>query len=231
MNQFTRPILGLVICMLLINCQTGQSQVADQQVINAATTKKIDALESYRGIKILDEGPTGSKHTNSYRGEFGCSKFRITIFNDTIVPIELVFQFPSKQVTSSPDTNFKVQGWVLPDELTPDTFQNAFNFGITGLEDHFNSDFTDPGMVKTTIQPKGHHSFYLAFIGESTFEFGSNYSQLFIHGQDVDVPYLPEESIKIERTSENVLDLVWGIGHTPHNLYTWIHCGQITYLE
>lgn len=231
MNKFTYTILGLFVCTSLMYCQNKQSDVTRQPELNQATAAKIDALESYHGIKILDEGPAGSKHTNSKRGEFGCTKFRITIFNDTIVPINLKIKFPSKSIHSLPKSLFKSQVWVLPDSLTPDTFQRAFNFGIIGLEDHFNSDFTDSRIVKTIIQPKKHHTFYLAMIGESPFERGSNYSKLLINGQAIDTPYIQGKSIKKEHSNSSSLELIFGIDHTPHNLYTLIPCGQIKFLK
>ncbi|MBT8266806.1 MAG: hypothetical protein HKN51_15815 [Saprospiraceae bacterium] len=227
MIKYAFSILGLLACSSLLQCQSKLAQ-AD---LNQVTQSKITEIENYRGIKILDEGPTGSKHTNSKRGEFGCSKFRITVYNDTILPIELEIKFPSQPTTSLPDPAFNNQYWVLPDSLTPDTFQNAWNFGIIGLEEHFNSDFTDSPIVKRTIQPKEYYTFYLAGIGETTFGSGQNYSKLFINGQKIDVPYLQGKSIKDENTESDSLNLVWGIGHSPHNLYTLIPCGQISYLE
>jgi hypothetical protein len=224
-------ILGFSICFSLTNCQNGQSRVTQQQEpIQIPIAKILDTLESYRGIKILDQGPAGSKHTNSKRGVFGCTKFRITIFNDTIVPIDFEMKFPPNQVPSLPDPLIKVQYWVLPDSLTPEIPIRAFNFGITGLEEYFNSDFTEPGIVKITIQPKKYHTFYIAGIGEGPFERGSSYSKLFINGQDIDVPYIQNKSIKKEN-SDGSLELIWGIGHTPHNLYTLIPCGHIKFLK
>ncbi|MCR9287435.1 MAG: hypothetical protein NXI23_08640 [Bacteroidetes bacterium] len=231
MYKFIIFILGISICFSLMKCQNGDRRVAMQQEpVQVPIAKILDTLESYRGIKILDEGPAGSKHTNSTRGVFGCTKFRITIFNDTIVPIDLEIKFPPKQVPSLPDSLIKVQYWVLPDALTPEIPIRGFNFGITGLEEHFNSDFTDSGIVKITIQPKEYHTFYLAGIGEGPFERGSSYSKLFINGQDIDVPYIQDKSVKKEN-SNGSLELVFGIGHTPHNLYTLIPCGQINFLK
>lgn len=227
MINYAFSILVLIACFSLIRCQTKLSQ----DNLNQVTQSKLAEIESYRGIKILDEGPAGSKHTNSKRGEFGCTKFRITVYNDTIVPIELEIKFPSQPTTSLPDPAYKNQYWVLPDSLTPNTFQRTRNFGITGLEEHFNSDFTDSRIVKKTIQPKDHYTFYLAGMGESPFGSGQSYSKLFINGQKVEVPYLQGKSIKGENTDSSSLMLVWGIGHMPHNLYTLIPCGQISYLE
>ena len=234
MIKFIYSILGLIVCSYLVSCQTRTNQAIQtnhQSELNQVIQSKIAELKNYRGIKILDEGPAGRKHFNSYRGEFGCSKFRITIYNDTIFPIELKVKFPSQPVSSLPDSLVKVQYWILPDSLTPNSFLNARDFGITGIEDHFNSDFTAPGFVKAMIQPREHYTFYVAGMGKGPFGRGSSYSKLFINRQNIDVPYLQGKSLKMDNIDSNSFDLVWGIGHTPHNLYTLIPCGQIDFLK
>lgn len=226
--------LGISILMFQAQCQSSPSMVNQANTLDELSEKaKTDLanLSSYRGIKILDVGPTGRRHHNSKRGEFGCTKFRITIYNDTIIPIELKVDFPAHQVTSLPDPLMKDQYWVLPESMTPDSFRNARDFGIIGLEEHFNTDDTDSRIVKTTIQPKQQYTFYMAGMGESPFERGSSFGKLYINGQDVDIPYIKGKTIKPVNPQENTLDLVWGIGHTPHNLYTLISCGQIKYLN
>ena len=230
MNKLAFCILIILASTTFIHCQIQPTKSAAQDEYRQAIANKISELESYRGIKILDEGPAGRKHNNSKRGEFGVTKMRITIINDTIVPIELEVKFPPNQSSSIPEPSYKVQIWILPDELTPKNFVNARDFGIVGLEEHFNSDFTDPGFVKTIIQPKEDYTFYIASMGESPFTFGSSYPKLFINGQDVDTPYLQDKSIKTTNT-DGSLDLIFGIGHTPHNLYTLIPCGKITFLK
>ena len=232
MPNLTYSILGFIACFISLSCQNGQSQVAQQETSEQARIIQIlDTLESYRGIKILDEGPAGSKHTNEKRGVFGCTKLRITIFNDTVVPVDLEVKFPPQPVASLPDSVITAQYWVLPDSLTPDLPIRGFNFGIIGLEEHFNADFTDPGVVKTTLQPNEYHTFYIAGIGSGPFGFGSSYPKLFINGQDLHSPYLQGKSVKTERPDSSSLSLVFGISHTPHNLYTLIPCGKIKFLK
>ena len=190
-------------------------------------------LKSYPNIKILNEGPAGSKFTNSKGEDDGFLVFRIQIFNDTIVPIDLEIKFPSKPVPLLPDSITKVEVYVLPDSITPDTIQNAANFGVIGIEDYFNSDLTDPGSLKTTIQPKEHHTLYLGMLyeSESKMGFGTFRAKLFLNGQDIDAPFLPVTSIKTEKTDSSYLDLIFGIGYTPHNQHTLIPCGQINFIK
>lgn len=234
MNKFTYYILALFVYPSLMHCQNRESPVAQQDKLNQVVTTKIsETFESYRGIKILQEGPRGSKFTNSKRGEFGLLVFRIQIFNDTIIPIDLEVKFPSKLAALLPDSLAKVKVNMLPDSITPDTIQNDANFGVIGLEDYFNSDLTAPGILKTRIQPKEHHTLYLGMIEEGNmgFGFGTYKTKLFLNGQDIDAHFFPVTSIKTEKTSINSLDLIFGIGYTPHNRYTLIQCGQISFIK
>ena len=234
MNKFTYCILGLLVCTSLMNCQNRQSQAAQQDELNQVTATKIsETFESYPNIKILNEGPTGSKFTNSKGEEETFLVFRVQIFNDTIVPIDIEVKFPSKPAALLPDSLAKVKVYVLPDSITPDTIQNAANFGVIGIENYFNSDLTDPGILKTTIQPKEHHTLYLGMLqeGKMGFGFGTYKAKLFLNGQDIDAPFLPVTYIKTEKTGSSSLDLIFGIGYTPHNQYTLIPCGQINFIK
>ncbi len=233
MNKFTYSVLGLLVWICLMHCQIGQSDTAQQLKLNTTSiANNQETLRSYPNIKIINEGPTGSKFTNSKRGEFGLLVFRIQMVNDTIVPIDLELEFPSTPVPLLPDSITKVEVYVLPDSITPDTIQNnAANFGVRGLADYFNSDFTDPGSLKIRIEPKEHHTLYLGMIAESKMGHGTFRTKLFINGQDIDAPFLPIRSIKTEKTDNRSLDLVYGIGFTPHKQYTLIPCGHINFLK
>ena len=232
MYKFTNYILGLLVCTALMHCQNQQSQDVKQDELNQATATKIsETFESNPNIKILNEGPAGSKFTNSKGEEDGFLVFRIQIFNDKIVPIELEVRFPSIPVPLLPDSITKVEIYVLPDSITPDTLQNAANFGVIGIEDYFNSDLTDPGILKTTIQPKEHHTLYLGILMESEMGSGTIRGKVFLNGQDIDAPFLPVTSIKTEKTGSSSLELIYGIGYRPHNQYILIPFGQINFMK
>jgi hypothetical protein len=210
-------------------------------MIESSLYQGTDITESYRGIKILNSGPTGSKFTNSKRGEFMLLIFCIQIINDTIVPIDLEIQFPLKPTPLLPDSLTKVELLLLPESITPDTIQNAFNWGIIGIEEYFNSNFTDPVILKTKILPKEQRILYLGMLSESNKKHGTFRANLFLNGQNIredhlffgsesDAPFLPATSIETEKTEYSSLELVYGIGFAPHNQYTLIPCGQINYL-
>lgn len=208
MYKFTYYVLGLLLCSSLLYCQ---NQAAHQVQLNTSSiANNHETFESYHNIKILTNGPTGSKFTNSKRGEFGLLIYMIQIFNDSIVPIDLEVKFPSKPVPLLPDSMTKVEVYMLPDSITPDTIQNAANWGVIGIEDFFNSDLTDPGILKTRIQPKEHHTFYLGMLSESERKMGSGttIAKLFLNGQAIDAPLSPvalwlSELDKLSRTSYN----------------------------
>ncbi len=188
-----------------------------------------DHPDGHYGIKILNIGPTGSKYTNSKRGEFGLLIFCIQILNDTIIPFDLDIQFPSKPIPLLPDSIVKVELFILPDFMIPDTTQNTANFAVIGIEDYFNSDSIDPGILKTTIQPQEHHTMYLGMLNESNMGYGTIRAQLFINGQEIEAPFMPVTSIETDQRGYKSLDLIYGIGYSPHNQHILIPCGQIIF--
>lgn len=227
MNQFNVYFLGLLVCISLMDCQTKQNNADEFGQMSTSTINIPEIIGSDPNIKILNEGPTGSWFKNSKRGEFGVLIFRIQLLNDTIVPIDLELKFPSKPIPLLPDSTTKVEVFVLPDSITPDTLQNAVNFGVTGIAEYFNLERTEPDILKTRIEPKESHTLYLGMLAETKKEFGTFRAKLFFNGQNIDAPFLPIKSIKTEQTDRNSLDLIYGIGYSPHQQFTLIPSGHI----
>ncbi len=119
-----------------------------------------------------------------------------------------------------PDTNQSLKVFLFPDELSPKTIKEDFNFGITGLESFLDTGLTKQTSIKKIIQPKEEIILYAGCI---TGELAR--AKLFINGQNHGLSYLPVKSINPSIKNKNTLDLLFCIGINPPNSYSLIHCG------
>ena len=179
--------------------------------------------DRYYGIGTINCGPLGGVYNSSTKS-YSYRIFRIQLINDTICPVELNISFPGKPIALYPDTNQSLRVFLFPDELTPDTIQDVFSFGIRGLESFLDTGLNKPTSLTRLIQPKGEHILYIGFITD-----GLARAKLFINGQSPGLSFLPVKSVVTDSKDKNSLDLLFDIRiNNPQN-YSLIHCGQIVF--
>jgi len=194
--------------------------------------------DQYFGISILNDGPRGSiytekdsKYTDSIvlGKNFAFRCFRTRIINDTIIPIELQINFSKDSVSLFPKADRYLRVFLFPDELTPDTIQEIYNFGIRGLESFLDTGLNKPTTLTTLIKPKGEYILYIGILFYPPD--GLTRAGLFINGHNYNIQLVPVKSIKTGTQNENELTLVFGIGIDPPHNYSLISCGRITFIK
>lgn len=178
----------------------------------------------YYGITMINCGPRGGSYPNGSENEISYRIFRVQLINDTVFPIELNINFPSRPVPLSPDSNQSVKVFLFPDELMPGTKQDTYNFGVTGLVAFIDSGLNKPTKLKTLIKPKEERILYIGCLTD-----GVARAKLFVNGQNHENPFLPVKSITSTTKNNDTLELVFGLGFNPPDRHSLIHCGQITF--
>ena len=192
-------------------------------------SNKSEPSATYTGITILNGGPRGGGYTDPTGKKFEFRIFRIPVINVTVVPAELTINFFSDSIALLPESDKYLRVFLFPDTMTPDTMQEVYNFGVTGIESFLDNDLDKPTILRTTIQPKQEHVLYIGVLFNSDRLDGLTRAKLFINGQNIKDSFLPVNSIKTNTKNRNKLDLVFGIGIDPPHNYSLIPCGQIVY--
>lgn len=192
---------------------------------------KAESSDSYAGITILNSGPRGGGYTDSTGRKFEFRIFRIPVFNDTVVSAELTIHFFSDSFALLPESANYLRVFLFPDTMTPDTMQEVYNFGVTGIESFLDKDLNKPTILKTTIQPEEEHILYIGVLFNNVGLGGHTRARLFINGQNINDSFFPDSAIKTSTKSRNELDLIFGIGVDQPHHYSLIPCGQIIYKE
>lgn len=151
------------------------------------------------------------------------------MINDTVVPAELTINFLSDSVALLPESENYLRVFLFPDTMTPDTMQEVYNFGVTGIESFLDNELNKPTILKTTIQPEEEHILYIGVLFNTDGLVGLTRAKLFINGQNINDSFLPVNSRKTSTKNRNELDLIFGIGVDPPHNYSLIPCGHIVY--
>jgi hypothetical protein len=217
-------IFGL---LMLVSCNEpqGESSTIQRTQNFAKSSPNIpETYDRYCGIATTNCGPRGGVLINSSGNRLPYRLFRIQIINDTLCPVELNLTFPGKPLTQYPDTNQSLRVFLFPDELTPDTIQDVYNFGVRGLESFLDTGLNKPTTLTKLIQPRGE---YILYIGCITDELAR--AKFFFNGQHPDLSYLPVKPVVGNTKNKNVLDCIFGVWINPPQNYSSIHCGQIVF--
>jgi len=230
MKKLILYTIGFTSFLCCVNNKKEDSQkswIEQKTVVEAITIPSISKVKN--GVKFINTGPRGGSYINSDSTEIRYTIFRVQIVNDTIIPLNLELNFPKKTIELLPDSSVLLNISIIPDSLTPDNIQNNLNFGVIGIEEFFESELSERYMLKTSIQPNEQHIVYIGIKFASELDNGTTRSILFINGQDIVAPFLPQKSIEINNKNPEILDLVYGIGVDPPNNYNLIPCGKIKY--
>ncbi len=182
-----------------------------------------ETYNKYSGIEIVNSGPRGGVYNSRFKS-YDYRLFRVQLRNDTASPFELNIKFPNKPTVLFPDTNQFVNVFLFPDDLTPDTVQDVYNFGIRNLESFLDSSLNKPIELMKLIKPNEVHIIY---IGVITGELAR--AKLFIKGQDADSSFPAIKSDIVATNDKTTLNLVFGLAINPPQHYSLIHCGKINF--
>ena len=177
-------------------------------------------------ITILNTGPRGGAYQSSNGANFRYTIFRVEILNDTIIPINLDFNFPKSPIALLPDSTLVFEVFLVPEKFTPDSIQDVFNFGAR-LEDLFESGHNYQFDLKTSIQPKHMQTLYIGILLKSNIIDGATRANLYVEDHDHDAPFFKVASKNKYILNTSPLNLVYGISVDPPNYYAFIPCGQV----
>lgn len=181
------------------------------------------------GIALQTDGPRGGGHTDTSGRDFGYRIFRIHVVNDTTVPAELAMDFPGGPIALLPDTDKYIRVFLFPDEITPDTVQDVYDFGIKGSAAFISTRPSEPTSLRTTVLPGEDHLLYIGVVFAPDGLDGLGRAELFIDGQKPDASFFPEGSIPIGTKTGTDLDLIFGIAIDPPKHYSMVPCGRIAF--
>jgi hypothetical protein len=191
---------------------------------------------TYRGIAVQTDGPRGGGYTDASGKDFGYRVFRIHVWNDTTIPAELIMNFPSDLIALLPDTAEYINVFLFPDEVTPATARDTFNFGINGSEaflrerpSSFSTRPSGPTSLRATVLPGEEHILYIGVVFPPYDLDGLARAELFIKGQKPNALFFPEGSMPTGTEDGTELDLIFGAAIDPPKHYSMIPCGQITF--
>jgi len=150
-------------------------------------------FNTHSGVSILTIGPRGGDYTDSTGKKFGFRIFRTHIINDTIIPIELIINFPSDSVALLPTDSIASLGipksdryvrvFLFPQSMAPDKQEEVYNYGVTGIESFLDTGLSKATMLKTTIQPKQDYTLYIGALIYPALQQAR--AKLFINGQNL----------------------------------------------
>ncbi|MDX1630201.1 MAG: hypothetical protein R3345_15935 [Fulvivirga sp.] len=227
MRFFLHNIIGLLILMCCM--QTDDKEPVGQQLADNNPVTTPDTPKEYEGnshIRILNTGPRGGVYESSAGDTFRYTVFRIQLFNDTIIPVKLDIHFPEKPIALLPDSTIVLDVFRLPDEFTPDSIQDVFNFGVE-MEDFFESGINKKSPFETSILPNEQQTLYVGILYVSNIPDGRTRAKLFLEGHDKDAPYFPVHSVEEYKVDNSPINLVYGISFDAPNYYAFIPCGSI----
>ena len=178
------------------------------------------------GIALQTDGPRGGGYIDPSGKQLGYWIYRVHVMNDTTIPVELAMDFPGGPIVMLPDSNKYPSVFLFPDEITPDTAQDVFDFGIAGSVAFLSTRPSGPTSLRTKVLPGEDH---LLCIGVVLPLDGVGRAELFIDGQGPDSSYFPEGSIPTGTRKGDALDLIFGIAIDPPMHYSMVPCGRITF--
>lgn len=198
-------------------------------VMCCGTNRTTDQPGTHRGIVLRTDGPRGGVYVDPGGGTLGYWIYRVQVLNDSTVPVELTLDFPSDPITMLPHRDKHPNVFLFPEELTPDTAQNIFNFGIKGSEAFLTTRPNQPTLLRKTIQPGEDHFLYIGVVLPPD---GVGRAELFVAGQGPDsTSYFPPGSIQTKTRKGDVHDLIFGIAIDPPAHYVMLHCGRIFFKQ
>ena len=192
------------------------------------TDKPSHHPNTYRGIALQTDGPRGGGYIDQSGKQLGYWTYRVHVMNDTTVPVELAMDFPGVPITMLPDSNKHPSVFLYPDEISPDTAKDVYNFGITGGDAFLIARSSGPTSLRTTILPGEDHLLYIGVVLPPD---GVGRAELFIDGQGPDSSYFPEGSVPTGTKKGDELDLIFGIAIDPPQHYAMVPCGRIAFKE
>jgi hypothetical protein len=195
-------------------------------VICCGTDKPSHHPNTYRGIALQTDGPRGGGYIDPSGKVLGYWIYRVHVMNDTTVPVELAMDFPGGPITMLPDSNKHPSVFLFPDEITPDTVQDVFSFGIRGSEVYLSARPDGPTSLRTTILPGEDHLLYIGVVLPPD---GVGRAELFIDGQKPNASFFPKGSVPTGTKKGDELDLIFGIAIDPPQHYAMVSCGRIAF--
>ncbi|MBL7963653.1 MAG: hypothetical protein JNM31_07385 [Flavobacteriales bacterium] len=193
------------------------------------TDKASHHPNTHRGIALQTDAPRGGVYADTSGKEFEYRIFRVHVKNDSTVPAELAMDFPGGPIALLPDTDKYISVFLFPDDISPDTAQDVFNYGITGSEDYVRTRPSGPTSLRTTVLPGEAHILYIGVVFSPEGLDGLGRAQLFIGGQKPDPSFFPEGSVPTGTQKGNELDLTFGISIDPPEHYSMVPCGRIAF--
>ena len=184
---------------------------------------------TYRGIALQTDGPRGGGYTDPSGKDFGYRIFRVHVMNDSTVPAELTMDVPGGPVPLLPDTDKYLGVFLFPDEITPDTAQDVFNYGISGSEDYLRTRPSGTTSLRATVLPGEEHILYIGVVFSPDGLNGLGRAELFIDGQEPNASFFPEGSVTTGTRKGVDLDLLFGVAIDPPQHYSMVPCGRIAF--
>ncbi|MBP8823844.1 MAG: hypothetical protein KBH07_09380 [Flavobacteriales bacterium] len=180
-------------------------------------------------ITLLTDLPRGGVFTDANGTTLGYRIFRIHITNNSTAPAGLTMDLPGGPVRLLPDTGRYVRVFLFPDDISPDTAQDTFDFGIQGSVDFLTAPPPSPTPQRRSLAPGTTRILYIGVVFEQGGLEGIGRGELFIKGQRPIATSFPEGSIPASTSKGNDLTLLFGLAIDPPKHYALIPCGRIAF--
>ncbi len=221
---------SIFVLLIVASCtQTQDQKTAAQNPSDIDSDTSIQLTENvgdFGGISILTTGPRGGRYLSSEGIDFRYTVFGIQISNDTIVPINLALDFPTKPTWLLPDSVVQLKVFLIPEKFASDSIQDAFNFGVR-MEEFFELGNDQQLTLDASIPPEQPLILFIGVLYEPELMSGVTRTKLFVEGHDHGAPFYPVKSIERYELTTNSLNLFYGISFDPPNHHVSIPCGQI----
>lgn len=224
----------LLLPFLLFSCTDEPSALEMLKDIN-----KPSGPYKYSGVRITNELPRGSEYKGDKGEMYAFRSTRTYITNDTLFPIHLKIEFPSKFITLKrlkdeaykelvqTDRYYRV--FLLPDSMTPDKqfdFVTNNHYVSKDLEKFLDNELDAATILKKVILPQETYTLNLGYLFKP--DDVLTRAELFSNGHAHNLS-IPANEINLKNSDIKGLELKLGINVNPPYYYSTFNCGKIDF--